>query len=182
MLLNSKATSEIIVGTFLNEASMRCVPQAETAAEFVRSIPKNIIRAARGQRRDWPRRPGRSRLESEDWPALEKLFLSSRERFVRVAYGVLSNREDAEDAVQDAFLSACRHFETFQGRCALTTWFTRIVINAVLVSTGRLARQHRALVLLFSCDENARLDFYYADGLRKLSAGLNGERLRVIRI
>jgi RNA polymerase sigma-70 factor (ECF subfamily) len=61
------------------------------------------------------------------------MFLASRPRFVRQAYSILKNREDAEDAVQDAFLSAHRHLRTFEGRSAFTTWFTRIVFNAALM-------------------------------------------------
>jgi RNA polymerase sigma-70 factor, ECF subfamily len=53
--------------------------------------------------------------------------------FIRIAYRILRNKEDAEDAVQDAFLSACRHLREFKGRSALTTWFTRIVMNAALM-------------------------------------------------
>lgn len=64
---------------------------------------------------------------------LQEVFPASRERFVRVAYSILQNAEDAEDAVQDAFLSACRHFGAFEGRAAVTTWLTRIVINAALL-------------------------------------------------
>jgi RNA polymerase sigma-70 factor, ECF subfamily len=45
----------------------------------------------------------------------------------------LRNKEDAEDAVQDALLSACLHLRTFEGRSALKTWFTRIVLNAALM-------------------------------------------------
>jgi RNA polymerase sigma-70 factor (ECF subfamily) len=61
------------------------------------------------------------------------MFLASRLRFVRLAYAILRNKQDAEDAVQDAFLSACLHLRNFEGRSALTTWFTRIVLNAALV-------------------------------------------------
>jgi RNA polymerase sigma factor (sigma-70 family) len=64
---------------------------------------------------------------------LQELFLTSRKRFVQIGYRILRNREDAEDAVQDAFLSACRHLREFEGRSALTTWFTRIVMNAALM-------------------------------------------------
>jgi RNA polymerase sigma-70 factor (ECF subfamily) len=64
---------------------------------------------------------------------LQELFLISRKRLVRVAYGILQNQEDAEDAVQDAFLSASRHFGNFEGRSAVATWLTRIVINAALM-------------------------------------------------
>jgi RNA polymerase sigma-70 factor, ECF subfamily len=65
---------------------------------------------------------------------LDELFLTSRKRFVRIAYRILENNEDAEDAVQDAFLSACRHLRKFEGRSALTTWLTRIVMNAALMA------------------------------------------------
>lgn len=64
---------------------------------------------------------------------LRELFLTSRKKFVRIAYRILGNNEDAEDAVQDAFLSACGHLREFEGRSALTTWFTRIVMNAALM-------------------------------------------------
>jgi RNA polymerase sigma-70 factor, ECF subfamily len=65
---------------------------------------------------------------------LQELFLTSRKRFVRIAYRILGNKEDAEDSVQDAFVSACRHFGKFEGRCAITTWLTRIVMNAALMA------------------------------------------------
>jgi RNA polymerase sigma-70 factor (ECF subfamily) len=61
------------------------------------------------------------------------MFLTSRPRFVALAYSILRNKEDAEDAVQDAFLSACLHLRAFEGRSAFTTWFTRIVFNASLM-------------------------------------------------
>jgi RNA polymerase sigma-70 factor, ECF subfamily len=75
--------------------------------------------------------------EAKQAQVLQELLLACRERFVRVAYNILQNREDAEDAVQDAFLSACRHFGAFEGRAAVTTWLTRIVINAALMMRRR---------------------------------------------
>lgn len=68
-----------------------------------------------------------------EWETIQELFLKSRPRFVGLAYSVLRNREDAEDAVQDALVSAFRHLRGFEGRSALTTWFTRIVLNAALM-------------------------------------------------
>jgi len=65
--------------------------------------------------------------------ALEEMFAASRKRFLATAYSILRNREDAEDAVQEAFLSAYRHVRTFEGRSALRTWLTRIVMNAALM-------------------------------------------------
>jgi RNA polymerase sigma-70 factor (ECF subfamily) len=80
--------------------------------------------------------PGRhvqSESKDKDWEAVHEMFLTGRPRFIRQAYSILRNQEDAEDAVQDAFLSAYRHLRTFEGRSAFTTWFTRIVFNAALM-------------------------------------------------
>jgi RNA polymerase sigma-70 factor, ECF subfamily len=64
---------------------------------------------------------------------LQEMFLASRPKFVGMAYSILRNKEDAEDAVQDAVLSAYVHLRNFEGRSAFTTWFTRIVLNAALM-------------------------------------------------
>jgi RNA polymerase sigma-70 factor (ECF subfamily) len=61
----------------------------------------------------------------------------------------LRNKQDAEDAVQDAFLSAHRHHRDFEGRAALATWLTRIVMNAAL-----MLRRKRANLLLDSIQEH----------------------------
>ena len=64
---------------------------------------------------------------------VQEIILTSRPRFVRLAYAILRNTEDAEDAVQDAMLLAYRYLRSFEGRSAFTTWFTRIVLNAALM-------------------------------------------------
>jgi RNA polymerase sigma-70 factor, ECF subfamily len=81
----------------------------------------------------------KTRAEVLGREALEEMFAASRSKFVAIAYSILRNREDAEDAVQNAFLSAYRHLRSFEGRSALTTWFTRIVLNAALM----IQRKHR---------------------------------------
>ena len=50
-----------------------------------------------------------------------------------VALRITRNREDAEDAVQDALLRAFVHIEDFDGRSSFTTWLTRIAINSALM-------------------------------------------------
>src|SRR5882762_8332363 len=64
---------------------------------------------------------------------LEEMFVTSRKRFLAMAYSILRNREDAEDAVQEAFLSAYRHVRSFEGRSVLRILLTRIVLNAVFI-------------------------------------------------
>jgi len=54
----------------------------------------------------------------------------------------LRNPEDAEDAVQDAMLSAFKHIAAFDGRAQLSTWVMAIVINAVRMKLRRRPRCH----------------------------------------
>ena len=61
------------------------------------------------------------------------MFVASQQKFVAIARRIVRNTEDAEDAVQNAFISGYRHLHGFDGRCALTTWFTRIVMNSALM-------------------------------------------------
>jgi RNA polymerase sigma-70 factor (ECF subfamily) len=65
--------------------------------------------------------------------SLNGMYVELRPRFLSLAYSILRNREDAEDAVQEAFVSAHRNFQRFEGRSALATWLTRIVVNASLI-------------------------------------------------
>ena len=67
------------------------------------------------------------------------------ERYMKQVFGVtrriMPNREDAEDAVQDCFLSAFVHLNDFDGRSRFATWLTRIAINAALM---KLRKNRRA--------------------------------------
>jgi RNA polymerase sigma-70 factor, ECF subfamily len=74
-----------------------------------------------------------TRAEIDAREAFEKMFMASRSKFVAMARAILRNKEDAEDAVQNAFLSGYLHLQSFEGRSALKTWFTRIVMNAALM-------------------------------------------------
>jgi RNA polymerase sigma-70 factor (ECF subfamily) len=54
---------------------------------------------------------------------------------------IIRNREDAEDAAQECFLSAFVHLKGFDGRSQFATWLTRIAINAALM---KLRKNRRA--------------------------------------
>jgi RNA polymerase sigma-70 factor (ECF subfamily) len=58
-------------------------------------------------------------------------------RFRRIALGHLSNLADAEDAVQDALLSALTHVHQFRGQAKMSTWLTTIVINSARMKLRR---------------------------------------------
>jgi RNA polymerase sigma-70 factor (ECF subfamily) len=80
-----------------------------------------------------PRRPVETRPVAHGLEAFQEMVLAARPKFVAIANAILRNREDAEDAVQNALLSGYLHLPSFEGRSALTSWFTRIVINAALM-------------------------------------------------
>jgi RNA polymerase sigma-70 factor (ECF subfamily) len=107
-------------------------PESSGALPVFRT-PKRNVRSSCGRASNLARHVGKTHAEVLGREALEEMFASSRSRFVAIAYSILRNREDAEDAVQNAFLSAYRHLRSFEGRSALRTWLTRIVMNAALM-------------------------------------------------
>jgi RNA polymerase sigma factor (sigma-70 family) len=100
----------------------------------VRTLKRNVRSAPFRPASDGARKLTETREEILRKDALEEMFVASRKKFLAMAYSILRNREDAEDAVQEAFLSAYRHVRNFEGRSALRTWFTRIVLNAALMA------------------------------------------------
>ncbi len=71
---------------------------------------------------------------------LEDLLSHNLPRFRRLAMRWLRNPEDAEDAVQDAVLSAFKHIARFEGRAQMSTWLMAIVINSVRMQIRRRPR------------------------------------------
>jgi RNA polymerase sigma-70 factor (ECF subfamily) len=71
--------------------------------------------------------------------ALTEAMERHRVRLLRLAQRRCRTREDAEDAVQDAFLSAYRHLDQFDGRAQLSSWLTRIVLNSACDQMRRRA-------------------------------------------
>jgi RNA polymerase sigma-70 factor, ECF subfamily len=59
----------------------------------------------------------------------------------RTAYRYLANAADAEDAVQDALLSAYKHLHQFRGQAQVSTWLVAIVSNCARMQLRRRSRQ-----------------------------------------
>lgn len=64
---------------------------------------------------------------------LDTLYQAHAEKLFRTVRRITRNREDAEDALQDAFLRATLHLQSFDGRSTFCTWMTRIAINSALM-------------------------------------------------
>lgn len=65
----------------------------------------------------------------QDIRAFEQLYQAHGARLKSVAYHIVGNRQDAEDAVQETFLKLYRAIRGFQGQSSIGTWLCRIVIN-----------------------------------------------------
>ncbi len=72
------------------------------------------------------------RLRGGDPAALDELMARYAARVWRLARGVTRNDSDAEEVVQDVFLTLSQKSETFEGRSALGSWIYRITMNAAL--------------------------------------------------
>jgi RNA polymerase sigma-70 factor, ECF subfamily len=65
--------------------------------------------------------------------AFEVLIRRYDRKIFRIAHHITNNREDAEDVVQEAFLSAFQGLAQFRGDAQFSTWLTRIGVNKALV-------------------------------------------------
>lgn len=82
-----------------------------------------------------------ARLRAGDDAAYEQWIRESGGRMLKVARRYLRSNEDARDAVQEAFFSAFRSIERFDGGGLLATWLHRIVVNACLMKLRSAKRK-----------------------------------------
>jgi RNA polymerase sigma-70 factor (ECF subfamily) len=72
---------------------------------------------------------------------LEQILASRLPTLHGMAYRLLGNTADAEDAVQDAFLAAYTHLNQFRGQSQISTWLTSIVLNCARLQLRRRRRR-----------------------------------------
>ena len=103
--------------------------------------------------------------QDSDVPAAQKETREPRDAFsrylpllYRTAYRYLGNAADAEDAVQDALLSAYKHLDQFRGQAQMSTWLVAIVSNCARMQLRRRPRHiHVSLDERFGDEEGYTL-------------------------
>jgi RNA polymerase sigma-70 factor, ECF subfamily len=85
------------------------------------------------------------RIGQRDERAFEALMRRHNRMLYRLARSILKDEAEAEDAVQEAYLSAYRSIGSFRGGAKLSTWLARIVLNEAY---GRLRKHKRAGVVV----------------------------------
>jgi RNA polymerase sigma-70 factor (ECF subfamily) len=84
------------------------------------------------------------RALARDDTAFRIIMERHNRRLYRIARGILRNDTEAEDVVQEAYVSAFTHLDGFRGDSSLATWLARITMNEAL---GRLRRERLAVDL-----------------------------------
>jgi RNA polymerase sigma-70 factor (ECF subfamily) len=80
------------------------------------------------------------RFQEGDATAFDDIVAAYQDRVLRLAYRLLGWSPDAEDVVQEVFISALEHLDGFRGEARLSTWLTALTVNK--------CRSHRRRKLL----------------------------------
>jgi RNA polymerase sigma-70 factor, ECF subfamily len=99
---------------------------------------------------------------------LQKLYSF---RLYRTVLSITKNREDAEDALQDAFLRAYLALGKFEGRSKFGSWLTRIAVNSALMSIRKRRARQEVLIEQSSESDDPAMSFDIRD------SGLNPEQI-----
>ena len=81
---------------------------------------------------------------ARDAGAFRAIMQTHNRRLYRIARSILRNNADAEDAVQEAYVSAFTNLASYRGEGSLKGWLSRIVINECL---GRMRQRHSTIDL-----------------------------------
>jgi RNA polymerase sigma-70 factor, ECF subfamily len=73
------------------------------------------------------------RARGKDESAFEELVGRYEDKLYRLAMRFVRNETDAQEILQDAFLSAWRNLPTFEGRAQFGSWMYRVTVNAALM-------------------------------------------------
>lgn len=80
------------------------------------------------------------RAGAGDPQAFRTIMTTHNQALYRIARAVIRNDSEAEDVVQEAYVRAFNHLDSFRGEATLATWLSRITLNEAL---GRLRKKRR---------------------------------------
>jgi RNA polymerase sigma-70 factor (ECF subfamily) len=110
-------------------------------------------------------------IQAGDVSRFDHLVLKYRSRVYGVVYHLTSNREDASDLTQDAFIKAFQSINRFQGQSSFFTWLYRIAVNSTLT---HLRKQR--LRTFFSFESIDKEDQIAADVVAALTDATGADR------
>ncbi len=109
------------------------------------------------------------RVQTGDVAAFDTLIRKYRERVFGVVYNLTSNREDAADLTQDAFIKAFQSIQRFSGQSSFFTWLYRIAVNSTISHLRK--NRLRAFFSLETIDTDAPVARDIIDALTDKTGG-----------
>jgi len=85
------------------------------------------------------------RAQARDAEAFRVIMRRHNQKLYRLARSIIRNDSEAEDIVQETYVTAFAHLASFRGEASLATWLSRIAINEAL---GRLRKKKRAAAVI----------------------------------
>jgi len=85
------------------------------------------------------------RAQARDAEAFRAIMRRHNQKLYRLARSIIRNDSEAEDIVQETYVTAFAHLASFRGEASLATWLSRIAINEAL---GRLRKKKRAAAVI----------------------------------
>lgn len=125
------------------------------------------------------------RAKRGDREAFTTLVLGLGDRLYSVAYRILRDAGKAEDAVQQAFLSAWRELPRLRDNTRLEAWLYRLLVNACYAEVRHTRRWQPGLHLVADLDpgpttDDAQLSVARRDELERAFRRLSGEHRAVL--
>ena len=143
------------------------------------SLVKSITRPLAGTSQKLSERDADSlivkRVQAGEVAAFDDLVIKYRERIYSVIYNLCSNKEDAYDLSQEAFIKAFQSIGRFKGKSSFFTWLYRIAVNTTLSFLKK--NRHRR----FLSYENITEETGNADVFEVLAAKTSTEKPTLIK-
>ena len=117
-------------------------PELLNASEPEASHPQEVTRAKEDPDRDLVEKIRQRDNVALQEAAFRELFDRHHRRVFTLAMGVVRNKTEALDIVQEAFVKVFNNIDKFQGNSTFYTWMYRIVMNLAIDHLRRL-RKHR---------------------------------------
>lgn len=118
-------------------------------------------------------------IAAGDRTAFEILMRRNNRRLYRLARAIVRDPDEAEDALQDAYVDAFRAIGRFRGGATVATWLSRLVINQCLGRMRRTARREN-VVPIDRAAGSAELDDIAADESKAPDRAAERAQLRAL--
>jgi RNA polymerase sigma factor (sigma-70 family) len=113
-----------------------------------------------------------ARCREGDRDAHYKLYKLYSKAMFNVGYRITRSEQDAEDVLQEAFISAFRNLEKYRGDATFGAWLKRIVVNKAINALNK--NKHETIP-----DDDEQWDVAEEETVSEYREGLTVERVRL---